>query len=152
MPYKKSLKSFMQGNSCPLYRVSNTTECFGSKHSAQLPFLPSVICVLSVGKRNTHTITFSTEYYLCTECRQMKHLVQCYFTECNLCTECLRWKNMVQCSFLPSVLLMEHSTWVGPLLTCHQEAICTECFFILLSVFLFYQVHSDKLLCVPSAR
>jgi hypothetical protein len=53
---QKNLKSFVQRNSCPLYRVSNTTECFGSKHSAQLPFLPSVIYVPNVRKRNTQHI------------------------------------------------------------------------------------------------
>jgi hypothetical protein len=37
----------------PFVRVSNTTQCFESKHLAQLHFLPSVIYVLRVGKWNT---------------------------------------------------------------------------------------------------
>jgi hypothetical protein len=86
------------------------TECWQTKHSVQLTFLPSVSCVLSGTVTNNQ---FNVVVY-----------------RVQICTECMRQKHLVQYSFLPSVLLTEHSTWVGTSLTSRQEAICTECLFI----------------------
>jgi hypothetical protein len=101
------------------------------------------------------TINFSTEWYLCTECRQMKHSVQCYFLpsvsyvpsgaftnnqfnvvvyQVQICTECMRQKHSQQCSFLLSVCFLPECFTNGTLsmswntVNRHQEAICTECF------------------------
>jgi hypothetical protein len=73
LPYKKSLKPFVQRNSCPLYECPTLPNVL--KVNTRLNYLfYRVLFMYQVLENETlDTITFSTK------CQQMKHLVQCYF-------------------------------------------------------------------------